>query len=114
MKRGLCAAALAVGVCLPAAPALAQTTPPLPTGHTTYRDLPETNAELLQIAAQYPDKVKLIKLDRQSLLGRDIMGIEIAHRVNDDDGRPTFYVGGVLHSREWPSVDFAMEFAHDL
>jgi carboxypeptidase T len=114
MKRGLCAGALALGACMSLAAGASAQTPSLPTGHTTYRDLPETNAELQSIAAQYPDKVKLIKLDRQSLLGRDIMGIEIAHRVNDDDGRPTFYVGGVLHSREWPSVDFAMEFAHDL
>jgi carboxypeptidase T len=114
MKRGLCAGALALSACLSLSAAAAAQTPSLPTGHTTYRDLPETNAELQSIAAQYPDKVRLIKLDRQSLLGRDIMGIEIAHRVNDEDGRPTFYVGGVLHSREWPSVDFAMEFAHDL
>jgi hypothetical protein len=66
----LCAVAVAVGVCVPAGAAHAQTPPALPTGHTAYRDLPETNAELLQIAAQYPDKVKLIKLDRQTLRGR--------------------------------------------
>ncbi len=114
MKRLLCAGALALGVCLPTAGTASAQTSPLPTGRTTYRDLPETNAELHTLAAQYPDRVRLIKLSHQSLLGRDIEGIEIAHRVNDDDGRPTFYVGGVLHSREWPSNDFAMEFAHDL
>jgi carboxypeptidase T len=113
MRRGWCAVALAAGACLVMEDvAHAQTT--LPTGRTTYRDLPGTNAELHALAAQYPDRVKLIKLSRQSLLGRDIEGIEIAHRVADDDGRPVFYVGGVLHSREWPSNDFAMEFANDL
>ena len=86
----------------------------LPTGRDTYRDLTSTNAEVQALAAANPSRVKLIKLDRQTLLGRDILGLEIAHRVNDDDGRPTFYLGGVLHSREWPSVDFAMEFANDI
>jgi carboxypeptidase T len=113
MKWRLAAGAFALAACLSVADAQAQTSP-LPTGRTTYRDLPETNAELHALAAQYPDKVKLIKLSQKSLLGRDIEGIEIAHRVGDDDGRPVFYVGGVLHSREWPSNDFAMEFAHDL
>ncbi len=110
--KSLCAAGVALGVlAFGAGTASAQS---LPTGRTTYRDLASTNAELHSLAAAHPDTVKLIKLDRQSLLGRDIEGIEIAHRVDDDDGRPTFYVGGVLHSREWPSVDFAMEFANDL
>ncbi len=114
MRRGTCAAVVAAGACLSFAGVAEAQTSPLPTGRTTYRDMPETIAELHALAAQYPDRVKLIKLSRQSLLGRDIEGIEIAHRVNDDDGRPVFYVGGVLHSREWPSNDFAMEFAHDL
>ena len=114
MKRGTYAAAFAAGACLAFTGVAEAQTSPLPTGRTTYRDMPETIAELHAIAAQYPDRVRLIKLSRQSLLGRDIEGIEIAHRVNDDDGRPVFYVGGVLHSREWPSNDFAMEFAHDL
>src|ERR1700760_257552 len=110
--KWLCAAGAALGiVLLGAGTAHAQA---LPTGRTDYRDLTSTNAELPALAAAHPDTVKLIKLDRQSLLGRDIEGIEIAHRVNDNDGRPTFYVGGVLHSREWPSVEFAMEFANDL
>src|SRR3954447_166885 len=114
MRSKLCAGALALGAVL-SMPVTAQAqTSALPTGRTTYRDMPETNAELHALAARYPDKVKLITLSRKSLLGRDIEGIEIAHRVNDDDGRPVFYVGGVLHSREWPSNDFAMEFAHDL
>jgi carboxypeptidase T len=113
-KWRLCAGVLALGACLSTAEAAHAQTSPLPTGRTTYRDLPETVAELHALAAQYPDKVKLIKLSHKSLLGRDIEGIEIAHRVNEDDGRPVFYVGGVLHSREWPSNDFAMEFAHDL
>jgi len=107
-------ATLSVGLAV-AGPARAQTSsPPLPSGSTAYRDLDSTNAEVRQLAALYPDRVKLITLDRTTLLGREILGMEIAHRVGDDDGRPDFYLGGVLHAREWPSVDFAMEFAHDL
>jgi hypothetical protein len=110
--KWLCAAGAALGIALlGAGTAAAQS---LPTGRTDYRDLTSTNAELHALASAHPDTVKLIKLDRQTLLGRDIEGIEIAHRVNDNDGRPTFYLGGVLHSREWPSVEFAMEFANDL
>lgn len=106
--------ALAVASALLVVPATASAASPLPTGRESYRDLPSTVAEMKQLAADNPGRVKLITLDRKSLLGRDIYGLEIAHHVNRDDGRPTFYVGGVLHSREWPSVEFSMEFAHDL
>ncbi len=110
--RRLLPAAAAVALLI--APSTAAAASPLPTGRDTYRDLPSTVAEMKQLAAQYPDRVKLITLSRKTLLGRDIYGLEIAHNVNAPGGRPIFYVGGVLHSREWPSVEFAMEFAHDL
>lgn len=106
--------ALAVASALLLIPATASAASPLPTGRESYRDLPTTVAEMKQLAADNPGRVKLITLDRKTLLGRDIYGLQIAHHVNRQDGRPIFYVGGVLHAREWPSVEFAMEFAHDL
>ncbi len=72
--RGTCVAVLAAAASLSFAGIAEAQTSPLPTGRTTYRDLPETVAELHALAAQYPDRVRLIKLSRQSLLGRDIEG----------------------------------------
>jgi hypothetical protein len=47
-----------------------------------------------------------------SFQGREISGVEIAEGVKADDGRPTFFLMGVHHAREWPSAEAAMEFAH--
>ena len=50
----------------------------------------------------------------QSVDGRPIEGVEIAHRVNRSDGRPVFVNVGIHHAREWPSGEFPLEFAIDL
>ena len=86
----------------------------LPTGRATYRTLPEVNAELQQLAQANPDRVKLLTLNHKTLLGRDVYGVEIGHRVSEDVGKPSFFLSGVHHAREWPTVEFTMEFINDL
>jgi carboxypeptidase T len=53
----------------------------LPTGRVAYRDLASINAELQQLATTYPDKVKLFTLNKTSLLGKTIYGVEVSHNV---------------------------------
>jgi hypothetical protein len=47
----------------------------------------------------------------QTFQGRDISGVEIARDVAGHDGRPTYFLMGAHHAREWPSAEAAMEFA---
>ena len=81
-----------------------------------YRRLPDYNTDLQTLATGYPTQAKMIEMGELSLEGRKIYGIEIA----DDwakartDGRPTFFVDGVHHAREWPSSEFSLMFAFDL
>ncbi len=52
-------------------------------------------------------------LPKRTFQGREIMGVEIATDVErTDDGRPTYFLMGMHHAREWPSAESAMEFAH--
>jgi murein tripeptide amidase MpaA len=86
-----------------------------PGGRTSYRTLPEIDQELKDTAAANPGLVRLMKLPRQSLEGRDIMGIEIAENVtNPPDGRPAFVTVGTHHAREWPSNEATQEFGLEL
>ena len=62
----------------------------LPTGRVTYRTLDEINAELRELAAAYPGRVKLFRSPYRSLLGRPVWGIEISHDVHTDSGKPVF------------------------
>ena len=88
---------------------------PLPSGRTSYRTLDEINAELDQLAADYPDLVKPLTLDHPTVEGRQVHGIEITtNAANVDDGKPVFLMMGAHHAREWPSVEHSMEFAYDL
>jgi len=84
---------------------------PLPSGRTSYRDLDTIQAELKQLAADHPDRVRPVTIGT-SFQGRAIEGVEIADRVARDDGRPVFFLMGVHHAREWPSAEAAMEYAH--
>ena len=86
-----------------------------PTGRTSYRTVPEFQEELRALAERNPDIVKLVRLPRRTVEGREILGIEIAERVQDPpDGRPTFVNLGAHHAREWPSAEAPMEWAYDL
>jgi carboxypeptidase T len=83
----------------------------LPTGRVSYRTLDEINAELRQLAAAYPARVKLFRLPYRSLLGKPVWGVEISHDVHTDAGKPVFLNTGVHHAREWPTAEFVLEFA---
>ncbi|MCW2815983.1 MAG: cpt [Nocardioides sp.] len=88
---------------------------PLPSGRTGYRQLVDYKRDMDKLEAKYPKHVKHFKLQRNSLDGRHIYGLEIGQNVNKaNTGRPTFLLMGVHHAREWPSGELAMEFAFDL
>jgi zinc carboxypeptidase len=87
----------------------------LPSGRDSYRRLPDYDLEMKQLAMQYPSLVRAITLNRKSVLGRDVNGIEITTNAqNTGDGKPIFLNMGVHHAREWPSSEHALEFAYDL
>ncbi|MDP3712332.1 MAG: M14 family zinc carboxypeptidase [Mycobacteriales bacterium] len=83
---------------------------------TGYRRLGDYYADMQMLATKYPKRARMVKLAEPSLEGRDMFAIEIA----DDpvkaatDGRPTFFVDGVHHAREWPSSEYSIMFAFDL
>lgn len=83
---------------------------------TNYRVLEDYNDEMKKLAKKNPGLVKLFKLKRPSLEGRTIFGIEIAANVKASatDGRPTFYMDGIHHAREWPAAEYTILFAHHL
>src|SRR4051812_40905592 len=94
-----------------AAPAAATT---LPSGHTSYRTLADYESELKALAAQNPGLVRLFTLPYKTWGGHELVGIEIAERVADNDGRPAFLNVGVHHAREWPAGELTMEWAYEL
>ncbi|HEX7346560.1 MAG TPA: M14 family zinc carboxypeptidase, partial [Candidatus Limnocylindrales bacterium] len=86
----------------------------LPTGRVAYRTLTDVNAELQQLATTYPDKVKLFTLSQTSLLGKPIYGVEVSRDVATAGAKPSFLLSGAHHAREWPTVEFTLEFIWDL
>ena len=95
-----------------AGPAAMQTLPG--PDYDDYRRLTDYNAELTELADKNPDLVKLFEMKRPSLEGRTIFGLEIAHDVKKEDGRPIFYMDAVHHAREWPASEFTIMYAHHL
>lgn len=83
---------------------------------TDYRVLEDYNNELKELAKKNPGLVKLFEMKQPSLEGRKIFGIEIASNVKSaaTDGRPTFYMDGIHHAREWPAAEYTILFAHHL
>lgn len=79
-----------------------------------YRTLADYEADLRDLARARPNLARTIVLPMKSLGGRSVLGIEISENVGAPDGRPTFYMDGVHHAREWPSGEMSMMFAHDL
>ena len=94
-----------------AAVPLAESTPG---GFTDYRTLTDINKELADLAAAYPDRARVVTLQRPSLENRNVFAIEIASNVNAQDGRPVTYIDGVHHAREWPAAEYPAIFAHIL
>src|SRR3954452_24854684 len=82
----------------------------LPSGRETYRTYEDVQTELKALVEKHPDSVRPVVIGK-TFQGRDIQGVEIADNVNADDGRPTFFLMGLHHAREWPSEEAAMEYA---
>ncbi len=83
---------------------------PLPSGRTTYRTYADIQNELKQLVEENPGLVRPVTIGT-SFQGRAIQGVEMAKDVDGADGRPTFFLMGVHHAREWPSAEAAMEYA---
>lgn len=81
---------------------------------TTYRVLNDYNAEMQELAEKNPSLVRTFELPHVTHEGRTVRGVEIAHDVKSDDGRPVLYIDGVHHAREWPAGEYPMIFAHYL
>jgi hypothetical protein len=86
----------------------------LPSGRTSYRELPDYEADIEQLVAAHPHTAREIVLDHRTLIGRPVVGVEIATDVHRSDGRPVLLITGLHHSREWPSGEMTMEWAIDL
>ena len=91
----------------------AQGAPRPPRGNrTSYRRLEEFHEELRRLADGNSDIVRVIRLPLRSIVGREILGVEVAEGVGRaDDGRPTFVNLGAHHAREWPSAEAPMPSA---
>ena len=84
----------------------------LPSGRTTYRQYEDYQSDLKNLVAAHPGLVRPITLPVKSFQGRDQMGIEISDKVDaTDDQKPTAFIMGVHHAREWPAGEIPMEFA---
>jgi len=79
-----------------------------------YRKLADYNAEMKDLAAKNPSTVRLLTLPNRTLEGRTVLGLEIATDVKAADGRPTLYIDGIHHAREWPAGEYPMMYAHHL
>ena len=87
-----------------------------PGERTGYRVLGDYVTDIQALATQYPLQAAAFTFPEKSLEGRDVWGLEIADDVvaARTDGRPTFWVDGTHHSREWPSTEYTMMFGFDL
>lgn len=87
----------------------------LPSGNDQYRVYGDYLNAMDKLAAENPSLVRRITLPKNTVMGRDITGVEISNQVNrTDDGKPVYVVMGVHHAREWPSAEVNLEFALDL
>ena len=81
-----------------------------------YRLLADYVTDMQALATQYPRQARMIKFPEKSLEGRDVYGLEIADDIAaaQTDGRPTFWIDGAHHSREWPSSEYTLMFGFDV
>jgi hypothetical protein len=81
-----------------------------------YRVLADYVTDLQALATAHPGQARMIKFPEKSLEGRDVYGLEIADDIAaaQTDGRPTFWIDGAHHSREWPSCEYTLMFGFDL
>lgn len=87
-----------------------------PGERTGYRLLGDYVTDMQALATQYPAQARMIKFPEKSLEGRDVYGLEIADDIAaaQTDGRPTFWIDGAHHSREWPSCEYTLMFGYDV
>ncbi len=81
---------------------------------TDYRRLDDYNSEMKKLAEKNPQLVRLIKMPHRTREGRRVLALEIAANVDNRDGRPTLYIDGIHHAREWPAAEYPMIYAHHL
>ncbi len=84
----------------------------LPSGRTEYRHLADVQADLKKLVQDYPAIVRPVTLPKKTYQGRDTIGVEISSDVaRPDDQKPTSFIMGTHHAREWPAADVTTEFA---
>lgn len=82
----------------------------VPSGRSTYRFLADYQADMKKVVDAHPGLARSITLG-YTYQGRPIQGVELSKDVAaTDDGKPTFFLMGVHHAREWPSAEIAMEY----
>lgn len=81
-----------------------------------YRVLADYATDMQALATRYPQQARMITFGEKSLEGRGVFGLEIADDIEaaQTDGRPTFWIDGAHHSREWPSAEYTLMFGYDL
>lgn len=89
---------------------------PQPGERTDYRHYADYVTDMQKLATDHPRRARMFEFPETTLEGRKVYGIEIADDIARavNDGRPTFWVDGVHHAREWPSSEYTMMFAFDL
>lgn len=89
---------------------------PQPGERTDYRRYADYVTDLQKLATDFPKRARMFEFPETTLEGRKVYGIEIADDITRavSDGRPTFWVDGAHHAREWPSSEYTMMFAFDL
>ena len=99
-----------------AAPGRPSGLPLQPGERTQYRVLADYVTDMQALATTHPEQARLIHFPEKSLEGRDVYGLEIADDIEaaQTDGRPTFWIDGAHHSREWPSCEYTLMFGFDL
>ena len=89
---------------------------PQPGERTDYRRYADYVTDMQKLATDHPKRSRMFEFPETTLEGRKVYGIEIADDIATamTDGRPTFWVDGAHHAREWPSCEYTMMFAFDL
>ena len=89
---------------------------PQPGERTDYRHYADYVTDMQKLATDHPKRARMFEFPETTLEGRKVFGIEIADdvAVAATDGRPTFWVDGAHHAREWPSSEYTIMFAFDL
>ena len=85
-----------------------------PQTRQSYRTLAEYVADLDRLAAIAPQVVRRFELPTPTHQGRRLQGVVLGTGSGVADGRPTAFLCGLHHAREWPSGELTMMFAEDL